>query len=197
MTDRVVMEFAGGVKPADLLALQEPTPPDEIKWRPGSKKWGHECPGKTCKEQRNPEAHQQLAYVDARWVMERLDDTVGPSNWTRKHLIGSDGRVACGIGILIEGAGWVEKWDGAGATDIEGEKGSFSDAFKRAAVSWGLARDLYSLDKKKSGPPPAPKRQPRVAEQKPTNAAWTPDEVAAAVDGPPGEPSEKSDWSEW
>ncbi len=166
VTDRVVMEIAGGVPPSTLLELQQPTPPEQIRWRAGAKRWGHECPPKPkrCEQQNDPSAHQQLAYVDARWVMERLDDVIGPANWSRKHLIGSDGRVACGIGILVEGVGWVEKWDGAGETDIEGQKGSFSDAFKRAAVSWGLARDLYSLDASKRQPSGATqRRQPQVA----------------------------------
>tara|TARA_R110000851_G_scaffold284617_1_gene438177 strand:- start:1290 stop:1529 length:240 start_codon:yes stop_codon:yes gene_type:complete len=38
---------------------------------------------------------------------------------------------------------WVWKSDGAGETSIEGEKGGFSDAFKRAAVHFGYARELY------------------------------------------------------
>ena len=30
-------------------------------------------------------------------------------------------------------------------TQVEGEKGRYSDAFKRAAVLWGVARYLYYL----------------------------------------------------
>ena len=41
------------------------------------------------------------------------------------------------------GGVWITKTDGAGETDIEGEKGAFSDAFKRAAVHHGVARYLY------------------------------------------------------
>lgn len=35
--------------------------------------------------------------------------------------------------------------NGAGETQVEGEKGKFSDAFKRAAVLWGVGRYLYYL----------------------------------------------------
>ena len=38
---------------------------------------------------------------------------------------------------------WIWKSDGAGETSIEGEKGGFSDAFKRAGVHFGYARELY------------------------------------------------------
>ena len=41
--------------------------------------------------------------------------------------------------------GWVWKANGAGETDYEGTKGQFSDAFKRAAVMWGIGRYLYAL----------------------------------------------------
>jgi hypothetical protein len=40
---------------------------------------------------------------------------------------------------------WIWKSDGAGATDVEGEKGMLSDALKRAAVRWGVGRYLYDL----------------------------------------------------
>ena len=40
---------------------------------------------------------------------------------------------------------WVWKSNGAGQSDIEAEKGQFSDAFKRAAVLWGIGRYLYAL----------------------------------------------------
>jgi hypothetical protein len=40
----------------------------------------------------------------------------------------------------------VVKSNGAGDTDVEGPKGALSDAFKRAAVLWGIGRYLYSLE---------------------------------------------------
>jgi hypothetical protein len=41
---------------------------------------------------------------------------------------------------------WIWKADGAGATDVEGEKGMLSDALKRAAVRWGVGRYLYEMN---------------------------------------------------
>ncbi len=132
-----------GATQNDLDALAQPTPESEVKWREGPK-------------------GRSLAYVDARWVMDRLDSIV-PGLWQRDHRMTESGKVACGIGIYMLGLGWVWRWDGAGETDIEGEKGSFSDSFKRAAVSWGIARDLY--DKGSSVPQGA--SVPRAAEQAP------------------------------
>jgi hypothetical protein len=139
------------VSPTDLLALHAPTPADERKTRPDRATWQHKatCPGKGCPSQRDPSAHVQLTYVDARYVQKVLDETVGPANWQSEFSMADGGKVSCRIGIRVEfgdGPEWVYKGDGAGATDIEGDKGSFSDAFKRAGVAWGIARDLYGDD---------------------------------------------------
>lgn len=79
-----------------------------------------------------------LAYIDARDVMERLDSVVGPEHWQDEYTEGPSGRVFCHL--TIHG---IRKGDGAGATDVEGAKGAISDAFKRAAVKFGIGRYLY------------------------------------------------------
>ena len=84
-----------------------------------------------------------LAYVDARDVMKRLDDVVGPENWQVKYPYNG----CCELSIRINGE-WITKANGAGETDVEGEKGQFSDAFKRAAVLHGVGRYLYYLENK-------------------------------------------------
>lgn len=86
-----------------------------------------------------------LAYIDARDVMNRLDDVCGPENWQSHIEETAKGRVLATISIRI-GDVWVAKCDGAGATDIEGDKGGISDALKRAAVQWGIGRYLYDLE---------------------------------------------------
>jgi hypothetical protein len=84
-----------------------------------------------------------LAYIDARDVMQRLDDVVGPAGWQCRYPHAT-GKTVCEIGIRV-GDDWIWKADGAGDTDIEAEKGALSDAFKRAAVRWGIGRYLYDL----------------------------------------------------
>lgn len=94
---------------------------------------------------RNKDKALALAYLDARDVMDRLDDVCGPNNWQDDYTETVKGRVICRIGIFVDDR-WVWKSDGAGDTAVEGEKGGISDAFKRAAVKWGIGRYLYRMD---------------------------------------------------
>ena len=84
-----------------------------------------------------------LAYIDARDVMNRLDEVCGPESWQDSYSI-TEGRTICKLMIQI-GDYWVCKSDGAGETQVEGDKGAMSDAFKRAAVKWGVGRYLYDM----------------------------------------------------
>lgn len=114
-----------------LSDLSAPFPADAISWR----------------AQQVTQAGDKalaLAYIDARDVMRRLDATVGPENWSDAYVETVKGRVICTLSICIEGE-WISKSDGAGDTDVEGEKGGMSDAFKRAAVKWGIGRYLYEV----------------------------------------------------
>lgn len=86
-----------------------------------------------------------LAYIDARDVMDRLDEVCGPGGWSDSYVETARGRVVCSIAIKTPDEGWVTKSDGAGDTDVEGDKGGMSDAFKRAAVKWGIGRYLYRI----------------------------------------------------
>lgn len=110
--------------------LAAPFPPEAISWRVGS----------TNKEKTKAMA---LAYIDARDVMERLDSVVGPANWQNKYSH-ANGKTVCDLAVRVDGE-WVWKADGAGDTDVEAEKGAFSDALKRAAVRFGVGRYLYGL----------------------------------------------------
>lgn len=105
-----------------MRLLKRPWPTDQVKSRKGP-------------------AGKMLSYVDARQVMARLDEVVGPEGW-QTHYSEVAGNCCCTLSIKM-GDEWVAKSDGAGETSIEGEKGQFSDAFKRAAVSFGVARYLY------------------------------------------------------
>ena len=121
----------------DLLMrqLRAPFPRDKIKFRPGA----------TTKDKAKGLA---LAYADARTFQDRLDDVWGVDNW-ESRCVTNDGGCICSITLhfnLDDGTSYARtKSDGAGATDVEGEKGAISDAFKRACVQWGIGRYLYSL----------------------------------------------------
>lgn len=116
-------------------SLAAPFPNDAIHWRLGA-----------TNAKRNggkPSKGVALAYIDARDVMERLDEVVTPANWQNRYPH-ANGKTVCEVGLRIEGD-WVWKADGAGDTDYEAEKGALSDAFKRAAVRWGVGQYLYTL----------------------------------------------------
>lgn len=86
---------------------------------------------------------RMIAYVDARDVAEQLDKIVGPENWTDNYK-DVKGSLFCSIGINVDGV-WVYKSDCGVASRTEKEKGESSDAFKRAAVKWGINRDAYKV----------------------------------------------------
>ncbi len=124
----------------DLFArLAAPFPVESVHWRVGStnkKKEGYKYPEGT--------EGIALAYIDSRDVMDRMDRVVGPAFW-QADFTAHGAATLCRVGIKLGGE-WVWKSDGAGQTNVEGDKGQFSDAFKRAAVHWGVGRYLYSLD---------------------------------------------------
>lgn len=119
-------------------ALCEPFPVEYISWRVGPTNERSAKDG-------DPIKGQPLCYVDARAVMDRLDTVCGPDGWQDTYSPGLANSIVCNIGIRMPEGDWLWKADGAGASDMEGEKGMLSDAFKRAAVRWGVSRYLYDL----------------------------------------------------
>lgn len=121
-----------------LQKLSAPFPASDIEWRVGQ-----------AGEKRSGGVWAKvLAYVTNRAIMQRLDDTVGPTRWKNEFRSAPEGEgVLCGVSIFVnDQLGWVTKWDGASNTDIEAIKGGLSNAMKRAAVQWGIGRYLYDLE---------------------------------------------------
>jgi hypothetical protein len=124
--------------PGLLRRLAEPFPAEVVSWRVGP----------TTKDKKKGMA---LCYIDARDVMDRLDYVMG-ADWQCDYTAMPDGSYCCRIGLLIDGE-WRWRSDGAVTiTDSEeadakemAQKGSYSDAFKRAAVRWGVGRYLYDV----------------------------------------------------
>lgn len=116
-----------------LEKLKAPFPPNVLHFRVGA---------------RNADKTKgiALAYLNSRDVMKRLDDVLGIDGWQCKH-IGYGQRVICELSCKIGGQ-WITKSDGAGETDVEGDKGAISDSLKRAAVLFGVGRYLYYLPNK-------------------------------------------------
>ena len=115
--------------------LKAPFRADEIEWR--ISRAGKKGDGKiwaTC-----------LAYVSNRAIMNRLDEVFGIGGWKNQYIPWKGDSQLCGISAKIDGE-WIEKFDGAGDTDVESIKGGLSDSMKRCAVQWGIGRYLYNLD---------------------------------------------------
>lgn len=80
-----------------------------------------------------------VAYIDSRDVQDVLD----------KHCIWSDryysvnGMLFCEITIYADGIEY-KRSDAGSESNVEAQKGQSSDAFKRAAVKFGIGRFLYS-----------------------------------------------------
>ena len=123
--------------------LAAPFPPEAVSWRVGTsnkKRRQRETNDKDAKATKG----MALAYIDARDVMDRLDEVCGPDGWQCRYPH-ANGKTVCEIDVWVDGRGWITKADGAGDTDHEAEKGALSDSFKRAAVRWGIGRYLYHL----------------------------------------------------
>jgi hypothetical protein len=89
-----------------------------------------------------------IAYIDARAVMDRLDEVAGVGGWSDAYDTLPDGSVVCRLSVRI-GKEWVTKVDVGSPSDQKDagdkRKAAFSDALKRAAVKFGVGRYLYSL----------------------------------------------------
>lgn len=85
-----------------------------------------------------------LLYKDARVDMKILDETFGMLGWKRTH-VSIDGSLFCIIEIWDEGKQqWIAKMDVGSESFSEKEKGKASDGLKRACVSVGIGRELYT-----------------------------------------------------
>ena len=115
-----------------------------------------------------------IDYITARVVMNRLDKVLAPPNWYDTYQVLPDGSVMCTLFLRVNGE-WIGKADVGTESDIEGEKGAFSVALKRAAVKWGIGRELY--------------REGTAFDDDPT----PPRPAAAAPRTPPAPPSQKAE----
>jgi hypothetical protein len=139
-----------------------------------------------------------LSYVTARFVQDRLDAVVGGDRWQNSFESLPSGAVRCGIGITFNPGDptaerTIWKYDVGVPSSIEPDKGAHSDAFKRAGVMWGIARDLYDErdDARDPAPPqPVAQAQPAPSVQQVVAGSGAPQQVnietydPAAAGGP-------------
>ena len=85
-----------------------------------------------------------LLYKDARADMRILDETFGCLGWKRTHQ-SIDGNLYCTVELWdSDKKEWISKQDVGTVSYTEKEKGQASDSFKRACVTVGIGRELYS-----------------------------------------------------
>ena len=118
---------------SDLNRLRIPFPEEDIEWRIQQQGLSNGIPWALV-----------LAYVTNRAIMDRLDEIVGPENWTNDFTQSPNGGVLCTLGVKVKDD-WIYKTDGADNTEIEKVKGGLSNSMKRAGVQWGIGRYLYKL----------------------------------------------------
>lgn len=84
-----------------------------------------------------------LLYIDSRAVVRIMNETVGPMNWNMEFTE-VNGQVVGKMGIWDEEKSmWVYKSDTGSESNIEAQKGLFSDCYKRTLARWGVD-ELYS-----------------------------------------------------
>ena len=116
-------------------ALAEPFERRVLKCKPGAVK-----------------GNQALAmpYLDARDVADRLDEVLGLDGWQDDYEQLADGAMLCRLRIKI-GRTWIVRCGVGGPSEQpdagDRKKAAESDALKRAAVKFGVARYLYRLPK--------------------------------------------------
>jgi hypothetical protein len=93
-----------------------------------------------------PQGGRQLQYITARTVMNRLDDVLGPANWWDEY-VPLEHSVICRLTVRLPDGTTLTKSDAGGYAGMpdsgDDDKSGFSDAFKRAAVKFGIGRYLY------------------------------------------------------
>ena len=93
------------------------------------------------------QAGRQLSYLTARMVMNRLDEALGPENWWDDYRPAGDHSTLCVLTVRLPDGSILSKCDAGGNAGMsdqgDDDKSAVSDAFKRAAVKFGVGRYLY------------------------------------------------------
>jgi len=123
----VATSTSGTKYPELFAALALPFEPHEVKTR--------------------RQAGRDLSYITARTAMNRLDSVLGPENWWPKYRPLGQSSIICELTIRLPDGSTVTKEDAGGAAGMsdagDDDKSGLSDAIKRAAVAFGVARYLY------------------------------------------------------
>jgi hypothetical protein len=127
-----------------------------------------------------------IHYADARAVMDRLDEVAGMGGWEDAYTVLPDGTVECRLSVWVGGRR-VTKADVGSPSDQpdmgDRMKAAYSDAFKRAAVKFGIGRYLYRLPQQWMDYDPVKKQiiQPARQQQQPARAGGAAGDYARSL----------------
>lgn len=124
------------ITPDQRAALAAPFP--NVQWRVAKKLKSNEKRGEV------------VCYIDARDVMQRLDEVFGDDGWSFDWTPITMGKDADGEFLRTAkgtlSIGGISRSDIGEAGNYEKSKAAVSDALKRAAVHFGIARYLYDME---------------------------------------------------
>jgi hypothetical protein len=127
----------GGAAPDLFDRLAAPFDPAEVRTRRGPR--------------------GDLRYITARTARRRLNEVVGPANWSCR-VEPSEHWVRCSLTVIMPDGTAVTREAIGGYPDMPTEedrvKGGDSDAFKRACVLFGIGEYLYGDDPAEPSPAP-------------------------------------------
>ena len=129
------MNEQGRLRQETVAKLRTPVPAEEVRW-------------KAQVVDKEKGRAMMVAYVDARWVSEKLDEATG-GDWEFRYelleLVG-DSVVVKGVltvcGVTREDVGQYH-----GGQDSDSFKAAVSDALKRSAVLFGVGASVYGYPK--------------------------------------------------
>lgn len=129
-----------------LAELKKPLPGSWLRWKRGR------TPGSDRKDI-SPRA-QALPYYSPARIADWLDETMGPERWSTEYRVGAAG-VICRLGLRDDEGNWIFK-ENSGETSAAVKRGaaspeqqpkpSLGEAFLRAAMTWGIARYLWTFN---------------------------------------------------
>jgi hypothetical protein len=121
--------------------LAKPFDESEMEWKP-------QVTSKGKRKEPIMKGDQQIAgctaHIDARAVMNRLDDVVGVGGWSDSYAVLDGKHVECTLTVWGVSKSDVGETNEGGFADPI--KSAYSDALKRAAVKFGIGRHLYDME---------------------------------------------------
>lgn len=134
MAAKHLLRFLLIMESSEILSkLFAPFDADDVAFRPGYK---------------TKNGFRVFLYLDKRSIRDRLDEVVGPFNWTAHYEPLNEGFV-CHLKIRVDGEWHTREGVGAPAAAIDGQsnkiKSAATDAFRNAAAAWGFGRHLDNL----------------------------------------------------